>query len=111
MIKIIFGLLTLGMFASAYADIAPSCKKVVYDAVLKKALKVNKTASVDGHKIIYGNDKYNPAFRDVVIVLASDETEASHYIVVTQKKNNTCSIIHNDVSADGSLPPVDGLND
>lgn len=109
--KIIFGLLTIGMIASAHADITPACKKIVYAAVLKKALKVNKTASVDGHKVIYGDDKYNPAFRDVVIVLASDETEASHYIVVTQKKNNTCTVIHNDVSADGSLPPVKGLND
>ncbi|MFY7994395.1 MAG: hypothetical protein ACOVP4_13950 [Bacteriovoracaceae bacterium] len=109
--KIIFGLTSLGMIASAHADITPSCKKVVYDAVLRKALKVSNTASVDGHKVIYGNDKYNPAFREVVVVLASDETEASHYIVVTQKNKNTCSIIHNDISADGSLPPVDGLND
>jgi hypothetical protein len=109
--KTIFSLILLSLTISAQADVTPACKKVIYAAVLKKALKVNKTASVDGHKVIYGDDKFNPAFRDVVIVLASDETEPSHYIVVTNKKNNTCTIVSNDVSADGSLPPVSGLND
>lgn len=96
----------------ALSDVTPDCKKTIYQAVLKKAKRVNPTASVDGHVVVYGQDKWNPAASDVVIVLASDETESSHYAVVVKKENSgACKVLFNDVTADGSLPPVKGLND
>jgi hypothetical protein len=106
------GLLSAGSLAGLRPELpSASCQAVVAKQVLAKARLVNDTAEVVGMIPLYGSQR---SYGNALIVRVSDETEPSHYAVVTSRLDpdhgavdpNLCRIARLEMIASGRLPEL-----